>query len=98
MIQADQVWGLSLDDEGRDNGIQCRQPLRRHIESLPRFDKHRLVAAMSDIASVEKFVEPTTALVLAPITDKGRPVQFGAGIVLGLEVLAGGITEPAVPA
>lgn len=51
---------------------------------------------MSDIAPIEEFIEMTTALVPAPITDKRRSVQHGAGIVLGLEILAGGIAEAAV--
>ncbi len=51
---------------------------------------------MSDIASVEEFIKTTAALVLASITDEGGSVQPGAGIVPGLEVFAGGITESAV--
>ena len=53
---------------------------------------------MSDIAPVEEFIEATTALILAPITHEGESIQPGAGIVPGLEVLTGGITEPAVAA
>lgn len=96
MIQADQVRGLPLEDEGRNDGIQCRQVLSCYVEAFPRFDKHRLVAAVCDIASVKELIETTATLVLAPITHEGGYIQLGARIVLWLEVLAGGITEPAV--
>ena len=98
MVLQDHVGGVSLPDERGNQFIQPGELFGRNINTGPGLDQYGAVLTVGGSSPVIGLIQPTCALLIAGVADKGGLVEPVAMVGAWSKVLTVGVTVVTEPA